>query len=109
MGGGSKTPEKTQQEIEAERRLRESANDLTREENERLKAIKRGQRGRRSLLGGGSELGIAGPRGAGAGGGSRGGGRPRGGRGGRTRAAGSTIMGGGTSNTTQGSTSTRRG
>jgi hypothetical protein len=44
---------------------------LTREENERLKAIKRGRRGRRTLLGSGSELGIqpglgsAGIRGAG--------------------------------------------
>ena len=46
-----KTPPLTAQELELERRQRKELDELTREENERLKAIKRGQRGRRSLLG----------------------------------------------------------
>ena len=45
------TPEQTAQEKELERRQRTELDELTREENERLKAIKRQSRGRRTLLG----------------------------------------------------------
>ena len=53
-----KAPPPTAQEKELERRQRDELDVLQREENERLKAIKRGRRGRRTLLGSGSELGI---------------------------------------------------
>ncbi len=46
-----KTPAPTAQEKELERRQRTELDELTREENERLKAIKRQSRGRRTLLG----------------------------------------------------------
>ena len=45
------TPATTDQEKELERRQRTELDELTREENERLKAIKRQARGRRMLLG----------------------------------------------------------
>ncbi len=53
-----KAPALTAQDKELERRQRSELDDLQREENDRLKAIKRGARGRRTLLGSGSELGI---------------------------------------------------
>ncbi len=46
-----KTPKPTAQELEVERRQRKELDELTRESNSRLKAIKRGQVGRRTLLG----------------------------------------------------------
>jgi hypothetical protein len=73
---------------------------LTREENERLKAINRGRTGRRTLLGSGSELGIvpgmgsAGVRGTATGGSRGGGGGGGGGVRGPSRAGGG-IMGSG--------------
>lgn len=83
MGSKPKTPAPTAQDVEAERRARRELDTLTRDENERLKAIRRGRTGRRTLLGSGSELGInpglgaggirpAGARGAGARGGGGG-------------------------------------
>lgn len=60
MGSKPDTPEPTAQQQEAERRARQSLDELTREENERLKSIKRQRLGRRLLLGSGSELGIMG-------------------------------------------------
>lgn len=107
MGSKPDTPEPTAQELEAERRARRSLDELTREENERLKGIKRRRRGRQTLLGSGSELGIlpgmgaAGvrPGGSGrAGTGSGGGGGRGGGGGGIRRPSGGGILsaGGGT-------------
>lgn len=81
MGSRPKTPAPTAMELEAERRARRELDTLTSEENERLKAIRRGRTGRRTLLGSGSELGLG--RGLGAGGL-----RPPGGGGG-TRSGGS--------------------
>ena len=66
-----KTPGQTAQEKELERRQRTELDELTREENERLKAIKRQARGRRTLLGSfsnagkGTKLGGGGVRGGG--------------------------------------------
>ncbi len=81
-----KTPPPTAQEKELERRQRSDLDELVREENERLKAIKRGARGRRSLLGGSiANLGGGGGGtnpGGGGGGGPRGRGGPGGGGGG---------------------------
>lgn len=51
MGSKPKTPAPTQSEIEADRFARKTSNDLTRDENARLKGIMRGRGGRRSLLG----------------------------------------------------------
>ena len=65
-----KTPAPTAQEKELERRQRTELDELTREENERLKAIKRQSRGRRTLLG--SFRGTT--TGSGVGGAGRGGG-----------------------------------
>ena len=53
-----KTPPKTSQELELEARQRKELNEITREKNERLKALKRSRLGRKTLLGSGSELGI---------------------------------------------------
>ncbi len=87
-----KTPGQTAQERELERRQRTELDELTREENERLKAIKRQARGRRTLLGAfrnattGSGVGSGAVRGGGAVA-RRGGGGPAGGSaggGGRT-------------------------
>lgn len=69
MGSKPKAPKPTAQELELQRQQRETLDDLTRESNQRLKAIKRGQVGRRTLLGSGGELGIPGARGGGPGGG----------------------------------------
>lgn len=76
-----RTPAPTAQEVEIERRQRSELDTLTREENERLKAISRARRGRRTLLGSGSELGIRPGLGAGGirAGGARGGGTAAGG------------------------------
>lgn len=70
MGGKPKTPKPTAQELELQRNQRGELDDLTRNRNESLKALKRTLGGRRNLLGSGSELGI---RPAGEGGRSRGG------------------------------------
>ncbi len=80
-----KTPPPTAQEKELERRQRSDLDELVREENERLKAIKRGARGRRSLLGGSitsNAQGGGGTNPGGGGGGVRGRGGPSGGGGG---------------------------
>ena len=84
-----KTSAPTVQELELERRQRSELDKLTREENERLKAIKRGARGRRSLLGGPvADAGGQGGRRRLLGSGPRGrGGGPRGRRGGGTGTA----------------------
>ena len=76
------TPATTDQEKELERRQRTELDELTREENERLKAIKRQARGRRMLLG--SFINATTAVGRGGGGGRRGGGpgTPAGGAGG---------------------------
>lgn len=66
MGSKPKAPKPTAQELELQRRQRDELDDLTRDTNQRLKALKRGTLGRRTLLGSGSELGIPGVRGAGA-------------------------------------------
>lgn len=88
MGGKPKTPKPTAQELELQRNQRDEINDLTRDRNSSLKALKRTLGGRRGLLGSGSELGI-GVRGA-RGGGS---GSSSGGLG--IRGAGGGIMGSG--------------
>jgi hypothetical protein len=80
MGSSPKAPKPTAQELELQRRQRTELDELTRDTNTRLKGIKRGQVGRRTLLGSGSELGIPGVRaggqvgrpGRGGGGGSAG-------------------------------------
>lgn len=101
MGSKPKAPKPTAFEQDLERRQRSELDKLTREENERLKAIKRQSRGRRTLLGtselglmpgfggavrgragGGRGGGIMGPGGGGGGGSSGGGGIMGGGRGG---------------------------
>lgn len=82
MGSKPKAPKPTAQELELQRQQREQLDELTQETNTRLKAIKRGQIGRRTLLGSGGELGIPGARGTGPGSG-----RP--GRGGGSGTAGS--------------------
>lgn len=64
MGGKPKTPKPTAQELELQRNQRDELDDLTRNRNESLKALKRTLGGRRGLLGSGSELGIR-PSGAG--------------------------------------------
>lgn len=46
-----KSPKRTAADLDLERRQRLEADELTRDENERLKAIKRGRQGRRTLLG----------------------------------------------------------
>lgn len=61
-----KVPPPTAEELELRRRQRKELDELTRESNQRLKSIKRGRVGRRTLLGSGSELGIQ--RGLGSGG-----------------------------------------
>ncbi len=88
-----KTPPPTAQEKELERRQRSDLDELVREENERLKAIKRGARGRRSLLGGSiTNIGTGG--GTNTGGGAGGGGvRGRGGAGGGGGRSGSPSRG----------------
>lgn len=58
MGSKPKTPAPTASEIEAERRARRELDNLTRDENARLKGLKRGRQGRRGLLGSGSERGV---------------------------------------------------
>lgn len=78
-----KTPGQTPEELELEERQRSELNKLTRETNVRLKAVKRGRAGRRSLLGSGSELGVAGIAGGGVRGGTGTAARVRGGGGGR--------------------------
>lgn len=90
MGSKPKAPAPTAQELELQRRQREELDDLTRDSNERLKALKRGRVGRQTLLGGGSELGIPGVRGTGAGAG-----RPGRGGGGVGGAGSGGIMGSG--------------
>ena len=98
-----KAPKKTAQEIQLEVRQRSELFELDREENERLKSIKRRRRGRRTLLGSGSELGIrpglgsAGQRtgGAGTGGGAAGGSGPTGGGGGARGGGSGSILGSG--------------
>ena len=89
------TPATTDQEKELERRQRTELDELTREENERLKAIKRQARGRRMLLGSFiNATTAAGRAGSGAGGGGvaqRGGGAVASGGGG----GGGTILGSG--------------
>ena len=79
-------PGQTPEELELEERQRSELDKLTRETNVRLKAIKRGKAGRRTLLGSGSELGVQGLGGAG----------PRGGpsRPGRVRTGGAGGKGG---------------
>lgn len=69
MGGKPKTPKPTAQELELQRNQRDELNNLARDRNSSLKALKRTLGGRRGLLGSGSELGI-GVRGSGQGGGS---------------------------------------
>ena len=78
------TPGQTAQEKELERRQRTELDELTREENERLKAIKRQARGRRVLLGSftNSTTGSGVGSGGGGGGVARRGGGPGGGGGG---------------------------
>lgn len=115
MGGKPKTPKPTAQELELQRNQRDELNDLTRDQNSSLKALKRTLGGRRGLLGSGSELGIGvrsrgggsgssagglGIRGAGggimsSGGGSGGGGGAGGSGGGYGRGGGSRRAGGG--------------
>ena len=86
-----KTPAPTAQEKELERRQRSELFDLDREKNERLKGIKRRRRGRRTLLGSGSELGIRpGVSNAGA---RAGGGAPSGGSGASGSRGAGTILG----------------
>lgn len=58
MGSQPKTPKPTAQELELQRNQRDELNDLTRDRNSGLKALKRTLGGRRGLLGSGSELGI---------------------------------------------------
>jgi hypothetical protein len=60
MGGKPKTPKPTAQELELQRNQRDETNDLARDRNSSLKALKRTLGGRRGLLGSGSELGIGG-------------------------------------------------
>lgn len=67
MGGKPKTPKPTAQELELARNQRDEQNDLTRDRNTSLKALKRTLGGRRGLLGSGSELGIGGRGGQGGG------------------------------------------
>lgn len=67
-----KAPKPTANDRELERRQRSEADDLINEKNQRLKAIKRGRRGRSTLIGSGSERGIE--RGGVGGAGVRGGG-----------------------------------
>ena len=97
-----KAPAPTAQEKELERRQRTELDELTREENERLKAIMRQARGRRTLLGAfssggtGTRLGGGGVRGGG--GVARRGGGPAGsgsGGGGGSRSGGGSILGSG--------------
>ena len=94
-----KTPGQTAQEKELERRQRTELDELTREENERLKAIKRQSRGRRTLLGSfssagtGTKLGGGGVRGGG--GVARGDGGPAGSGGIAGRRSGGSILGSG--------------
>lgn len=59
MGSKPKAPAPTAQDLELQRRQRTELDQLTRDTNERLKAQQRGRVGRRTLLGGGSELGTA--------------------------------------------------
>lgn len=86
------TPGQTPEEAELEERQRSELNKLTRETNLRLKAVKRGKAGRRTLLGSGSELGVQGLGGAGPRGGpgraGRVGGRGGGGGGSRAKTGG---------------------
>lgn len=68
MGSKPKAPKPTAQELELQRNQRTELDQLTRDRNSQLKAIKRTLGGRRGLLGSGSERGIAGgPRAAGSG------------------------------------------
>jgi hypothetical protein len=93
MGSKPKAPKPTAQELELQRSQRQQLDELTRDSNQRLKAIKRGQVGRRTLLGSGSELGIPGVRGVGAGAGRPG--RGGGGVGGAVGGGGILGSGGG--------------
>lgn len=104
MGGKPKTPKPTAQELELARRQRDESNDLTRDRNESLKALKRTLGGRRGLLGSGSELGIGirNRGGSGAGGGGSSGGSLG------IRGAGGGIMGSGGSTTGTGGSGGRR-
>ena len=93
-----KTPGQTPEELELEERQRSELDKLTRETNIRLKAIKRGKAGRRTLLGSGSELGVDGLGGVGVRGGpsrasrARGGGpRATGGGGARAKTSGGIL------------------
>lgn len=88
MGGKPKTPKPTAQELELQRNQREELDDLTRNRNESMKALKRTLGGRRGLLGSGSELGI---RPGGAGGGQAAG--VRGGAGGGIMGSGASAVG----------------
>lgn len=112
MGSKPKTPAPTAAELEADRRTRKQADDLTREENYRLKNILRGRGGRRSLLGSSGEqlaLGIRQPNrspGPGASGSRGGGGNVAGGV--RSGRGARSIMSGAT-RTTQGRASSRAG
>lgn len=58
MGSKPKAPKPTAQELELQRRQRDDLDNLTRDRNSMLKAIKRTLGGRKSLLGSGSERGV---------------------------------------------------
>lgn len=95
MGSRPKTPKPTAQELELQRSQRDDLNDLSRDRNASLKALKRTLGGRRGLLGSGSELGI-GVRPQGGGGSSSSGGNLgiRGGSGGGIMSSGGSAGGG---------------
>lgn len=90
MGSKPKAPKPTAQELELQRQQREQLDQLTQDTNARLKGLKRGQIGRRTLLGSGGELGIPGARGTGPGSG-----RPGRGGGGSAGAGGGILSSGG--------------
>ncbi len=96
-----KAPKPTQGQIALENRQRSDLDKLTREENERLKSIKRGRQSRRSLLGsagirGTDESSGGGGRGGGGFGGRRGrGGGAGAGGGGSVGSGGGAILGSG--------------
>jgi len=89
MASKPKAPKPTAQELELQRRQRDELDELTRNLNARLKAIKRTLGGRRSLLGSGRETGVdgSGRGGSGSGGSS--------GRSGSAGGPGGILSGGG--------------
>ena len=99
-----RTPNKTPQELELERKQRKDIDQLTRETNSQLKSIKRGQSGRNTLLGSGGPRGIRDdgsgsvlqrrPGGSSGGGGRRGFGGGQGGGGGAGRGRGGILRSG---------------